>query len=457
MTESKTDRDFALSNFRYDGYDEYESISVDWTNSMPSHWQKGKIKRLFDIQVGKMLQSSRESPSETQLPYLKARHIQQDGGFDTEDLPKMWFSPDEIEKYSLQQGDVLVAEGGDVGRAGIWPGSDEEILYQNAINRIRPIGPDSSRFLNYWLNYLKNQGYIEVICNSATIAHYTAETVENTPLLVPPIEEQESIADFLDYHTSDINELIQRKKSILELLEEKREAFITNTMTKGLNQETIYKSSGIPTIGEIPAHWDVVPNRAIFQEVDNRSEDGSEELLSVSHKTGVTPRSEKDVNMFEADSLEGYKIAQEGDFVINTMWAWMGAVGISPQRGVVSPSYHVYRPNDQALPQFIDYFYRTPPYVTEMGRYSKGVWKSRSRLYPDEFLRMDTILPPIPEQKEIIEEIKKEVKRVDELSSKLAESVEILREKRNALITNAVTGQIDVSDWEPSFEKEATV
>src|SRR5262245_50968551 len=104
-----------------------------------------------------------------------------------------------------------------------------------------------------------------------------------------------------------------------------------------------YKDSGVEWLGRVPDHWEVLRNKAILHEVDDRSETGDEELLTVSHLTGVTRRSEKTVNMTMAETLVGYKICRRFDLAINTMWGWMGALGVSGCDGIVSPSYNVYR------------------------------------------------------------------------------------------------------------------
>src|SRR5690606_3497244 len=134
-----------------------------------------------------------------------------------------------------------------------------------------------------------------------------------------------------------------------------------------------------------PARWSWMRNKALLYEAQGLSVDGSEELLSVSHLTGVGPRSEKNVTMTSAESLEGYRLVESGDLVINTMWAWMGALGVAKQSGIVSPAYGVYRPRPRALfePRFFDYLYRSPEYVMEMTRLSRGIWSSRLRIYPE--------------------------------------------------------------------------
>ena len=160
-------------------------------------------------------------------------------------------------------------------------------------------------------------------------------------LPVPPLPQQRAIADYLDRETARLDALVAAKERVLGLLAEKRRALITRAVTRGLDPSVPLRDSGIPWLGEIPAHWETERARWLFRERDERSDTGGGELLTVSHLTGVTPRSEKDVNMFEAKTTEGYKICLSGDLVINTLWAWMGAMGVSPVDGIVSPAYNV--------------------------------------------------------------------------------------------------------------------
>jgi type I restriction enzyme S subunit len=171
---------------------------------------------------------------------------------------------------------------------------------------------------------------------------------------------------------------------------------------------------------------------------------GEEEMLTVSHLTGVTPRSEKDVNMFEAETNEGYKICHKGDLVINTLWAWMGAMGVASVNGIVSPAYHVYQPGPRLVPTYIDSLVRTPVFAQEVSRYSKGVWSSRLRLYPEGFFEVFLPVPPIEEQSAIVGHIAKETAKLDALHSATERTILLLKERRAALIAAAVTGQIDI-------------
>ena len=270
------------------------------------------------------------------------------------------------------------------------------------------------------------------------------EFVANYRVPVPPIEQQRAIADYLDREAARLDALVAAKQRLLGLLAEKRRAIVTRAVTRGLDPHAPMRDSGVPWLGQIPAHWKVERARWLFRERDQRSEDGSEELLTVSHLTGVTPRSEKDVNMFEAETLEGYKICKIGDLVINTLWAWMGAMGTSFTNGVVSPAYNVYEPTERIYPAYVDALSRLPVFAQEVTRHSKGVWSSRLRLYPDGFFEILLPVPPLSEQQQIAAALAARCRKLTDLQEATTRTIVLLKERRAALIAAAVTGKLDV-------------
>ena len=131
------------------------------------------------------------------------------------------------------------------------------------------------------------------------------------------------------------------------------------------------------------SRWPLYRGKQLFHVIDERSQEGIEDLLSVSHITGITPRNQKNVTMFQAESLVGYKLCQIGDIVANTMWTWQGAIGVSNYMGVVSPSYNVYRQNrDIYHPRFLDMLLREQNLIDVYHSLSTGIRPSRLRLYP---------------------------------------------------------------------------
>ena len=276
------------------------------------------------------------------------------------------------------------------------------------------------------------------------IPHVNGELLANIPIRRPSLLQQRTIADYLDRETARLDALMAAKKRVLCLLGQKRHALITRAITRGLDPNVPFRESGIPWLGEIPAHWDTERARWLFKERDQRSGSGAEELLTVSHLTGVTRRSEKDVNMFEAATTEGYKVCRTGDLVINTLWAWMGAMGVSPIDGIVSPAYNVYEPGARLHSSYVDALVRLPVFAQDVTRYSKGVWSSRLRLYPEGFFAVSVPVPPLGEQRQIVAHVEDETARLDELRTATERTIPLLQERRAALVAAAVTGQLEV-------------
>ena len=216
-------------------------------------------------------------------------------------------------------------------------------------------------------------------------------------------------------------------------------------ITEGLRRYPEYKPSSIGFLGDIPEHWEEKRAKYFYREVDERSTTGKETLLSVSHITGVTPRSQKNVTMFMAESTVGYKICRPGDLAINTMWAWMGAMGASRDLGLISPAYGVYRPwrRDELLPGFVDRLLRIPGYVAEYTCRSTGIQSSRLRLYPEEFLRIPVPCPPPDEQAAIVRFLDRVDRRIRRYVRAKKKLIILLEEQKQVIIHRAVTRGID--------------
>lgn len=205
-----------------------------------------------------------------------------------------------------------------------------------------------------------------------------------------------------------------------------------------------YKDSGLPWLAEIPAHWDEKRAKYFFREVDERSTTGAEQLMSVSHVTGVTPR-KKSVTMFMAESNVGHKICRPGDLAINTMWAWMGAMGVASQTGLVSPSYGVYRPSCDSLfdPRFVGHLLRAQPYISEYLCRSTGIRASRLRLYPEDFLDIPLVRPPREEQQALGRFLKQRDGLILQFIRNRRRLIEVLNEQKQAIINQVFTCGLD--------------
>lgn len=203
-----------------------------------------------------------------------------------------------------------------------------------------------------------------------------------------------------------------------------------------------YKDSGVPWLGAVPSHWAIARFKNLLRERDARSESGSEELLSVSAYTGVTPKSDSTGEgefLSRAESLEGYKICKRNDLVMNIMLAWNRGLGVTKYDGIVSPAYCVFELGSDLHPDFCNYALRADEYTGYFKAHSAGVIDSRLRLYPDKFGALLCTYPPIAEQASIIAFLDRETAKIDALVAEQERLIALLKEKRQAVISYAVT------------------
>jgi type I restriction enzyme S subunit len=417
-----------------------------WSEVAPADWKHQKLKYVARFVGGGTPDKSTPEFWNGDIPWVSPKDMKTDEIFDTED---------HITTEGLQSSATNLVQPGAaliVVRSGILRHS-----IPVAINRVpaalnqdmRAILPNDSCDVRYLARLITGfQAELLRLWSKegATVESLEYDLVASTEIPVPPLARQKSIVEFLDRETADIDALIAAKQRLLGLLAEKRRAIVAEAVMHGLNPTAPLRPSGVDWLGDIPEHWEIERSRWLFTERDQRSETGAEEMLTVSHLTGVTPRSEKDVNMFEAESTVGYKLCFAGDLAINTLWAWMGAMGTARVDGIVSPAYNVYTPGPTLLPDYVDAVVRIPVFAQEATRYSKGVWSSRLRLYPEGFFETWWPVPPLEEQHAIVHHIATETAKIDLLRTATDHSITLLKERRGALIAAAVTGQIVIPE-----------
>jgi type I restriction enzyme, S subunit len=204
---------------------------VEWLGEMPSSWSLPAIGYSYSVQLGKMLDTS-QIVGTSLFPYLRNTDVQWDA-INIDDLPLMDFSEEEKDKFSLMPGDLLVCEGGDIGRSAIWKGELKDCYFQKAIHRLRPINSeiDNPRFLFYFLKNANNTGILLIGQDKATIAHFTAEMVRAQRYPSPPLKDQDKIVKFLDSESNAIDALVAKVERAIELLKERRVALISAAVT----------------------------------------------------------------------------------------------------------------------------------------------------------------------------------------------------------------------------------
>ncbi|PXM41335.1 restriction endonuclease subunit S [Klebsiella variicola] len=204
-----------------------------------------------------------------------------------------------------------------------------------------------------------------------------------------------------------------------------------------------YKDSGVEWLGEVPNHWKTVSISRLFSRV-KRTGYTEKELLSVYRDYGVIPKSSRDDNNNKpSEDLSPYQLVEPNDLVMNKMKAWQGSIAISEYEGIVSPAYFVYKPNnvlfELAHPRYVHYLLRNPIYVTQYLSRSKGIRVNQWDLDPDEFRNIELLLPDKTEQEKIYCFLDHETAKIDDLIAKQQQLIELLKEKRQAVISQAVT------------------
>lgn len=290
----------------------------------------------------------------------------------------------------------------------------------------------------------------DVITTQTALPSVVGSDIENFNCSVPQYGIQKRIADYLDFKTSQLDSLITDKENLILLLEEKRQSIITATVTKGLNSNVKMKDSRVEWIDAIPDHWEEKKIKYIFYEVNDRNTDKYATLLSLFTSIGVRPRSDMEEKGNKAQTVINYKIVRKGDIVVNKLLAWMGAIGISDYEGVTSPDYDVYRAlNPQKISnKYYHYYFRSHYFKGDCFKYGRGIMMMRWRTYPDQFKSIRVPLPPYSEQIEIANYLTEKEKEIENTINEIKLFIEKLKEYRQSLIYEAVTGKFDVCDFE---------
>lgn len=449
---------------RYQPYPEYKESNIPWLNELPKHWVGTHFKRYCDIQLGKMLQPNPASDHDKQIPYLRAVNVQW-GQIDTSNIHEMWASPKDIEKFIVKNGDLLVCEGGEVGRSAILKNLTGTCIIQNALHRIKGNAKTNVPFLHYLMRHIADSKWFDILCNKATIAHLTSEKLGAIDLPLPPCSEQQTIAAFLDYKTARIDALIAKKKALLEKLAEKRTALISHAVTKGLDPKAPMRDSGIDWLGEIPAHWEVKKLK-YFASNENGigiqigpfggmlkdltyDDDGEFKVYGQENTlSGDFYKGRRWITKTQFELLSNYQ-ALPGD-ILFTRKGSIGGCTILPQgiqKGIIDSDTIRLRINSAVMvPLFLLYAFKFSTYFhAQVQRIKRGA--ILSGLNTATIANLIVIAPPPSEQNEITDFFEQETMVLDLLMKKNESAVARLQEYRSALITNAVTGKIDVRSF----------
>ena len=433
---------------KYKAYPEYKDSGVEWLGKIPNHWTTLAIKHVAQLNPSKScigIEKMKGMCSFIPMEKLKFNSLCLDEIKDVTDVYNgyTYFENEDILIAKVtpcfENKNMVVAH--DLNN-GIGFGSSE--IYVLRCNDI--INND---FLFYRLQEDNIMSIAEgAMTGAGGLKRVPSEVLNNFKFGLPSKKEQSIIVDFLKHETAKIDKLIEKQQQLIELLKEKRQAVISHAVTKGLNPDVPMKDSGVEWLGDVPAHWQALPTKRLFRLVAEPAEINNDyELLSVYTAIGVAPRKDLEPKGNKASTTDGYWKVRQGDIIVNKLLAWMGAVGFSNYDGVTSPAYDILRKVKDINPKFYHYLFRLELTQREFKRWSRGIMEMRLRLYFEELGRIIMPVPPREEQDVIVEEIEKIEYQYSQLENIASHQIDLLRERRTALISAAVTGKIDVREW----------
>lgn len=428
---------------QYKAYPAYKDSGVEWIGQVPEHWKIAQIKRISALNPKKSTLSEEKDSLCTFLPMEKLRTnaITLD---ETRPIHEVYggysyFCDDDILIAKVtpcfENGNIAVANG---LVNGIGFGSTE-------INVLRVNGKGHNRFLYYRLQ----EEQFRTIAKSEMrgtggLKRVPTELFESFIIGLPDTDEQATIAATLDRETARIDALIGKKTRFIELLKEKRQALITHAVTKGLDPNVKMKDSGIEWIGQVPEHWEVKPFFALVTEL-NRKNVGLVEtnILSLSYGNIIQKPETRNMGL-TPESYETYQIVESGEIVFRFTDLQNDKRSLRSaqvtQRGIITSAYMAVKP------QSIDstYFaWLMRSYDLCKVFYAMGGGLRQSLKFED-VRRLPVLIPPVDEQSAITNTINAGTARIDALVEKTEQSIALLKERRSAFITAAVTGQIDL-------------
>lgn len=430
---------------RYKAYPEYEDSGVEWLDAVPAHWSRVAIKYMALEEGALFLDGDwieSKDISSDGIKYITTGNVgegaykEQGSGFISEET----FSA--LNCTEVFPGDVLISRlNAPIGRACIVPYLDSRVVtsVDNVIFR-----PDQLYFKEYLVRLFSSPAYFEHTTNlarGATMQRISRGLLGNIRVVVPPKLEQQKIAAFLDHETAKIDAFIEKQQWLIELLKEKRQAVISNAVTKGLNPNALMKDSGVEWLGEVPTHWTVCSLKHQLKSLDSRR-------IPLSAEERGTRQGE--YRYYGAsgviDYIDGYifdeatvLVGEDGANLVNrsTPLAFSAS-----GRYWVNNHAHILKPDDG----LVDFWAEAIEHI-DVNPIVSG--SAQPKLTAESLNNLKIAFPPsASEREEISDFVAQQKAKYIELAQKSETQIALLRERRTALISAAVTGKIDVRDWQ---------
>ena len=437
-------------------YPAMKDSGVEWLGKVPAHWIELPLKRIARIDNSGNYGGEPEN-GKCVLPVATTAQIDRDGHFAVDDMPRRGFSHNDADRYRCRPSDILVVKSsGSIfnvisGKAGIVDAKMPEFVFSNFLLRVvahgRVVNP---RYLFLLLSGHLTRERVKRMVTGSTYPNLRVDEYTSALLPIPPLTEQTAIVRFLDHADQRIRRYIRAKQKLIALLEEQKQAIIHQAVTGQIDVRTgqpypAYKDSGQMWLSDVPAHWEVRRTKVLFRlRTEKSGVSHGRELLSIYTHIGVRPRKDLEEKGNKASTTDDYWIVKRGDLIVNKLLAWMGAIGVSHYDGVTSPAYDILMPIVDLVSDYYHHLFRTQTYLQQFKQHSRGIMDMRLRLYFEQFGQIAVLVPPVDEQRAIVNFYGGVMVDTDHVVNQTRRQIELLREYRTRLIADVVTGKLDV-------------
>ena len=434
-------------------YPSYKPSGVEWLGDVPEHWIVCLFKRQIVRNDGGVWGEEPTGHNDTIV--FRSTEQTMDGRWNIVNPALRNLSDKEKKSALLEEGDLLLTKSsGSSLHIGKTTLVDVEIAknrccYSNFMQRIRTTKTYNSTLGWYVLNNQLTREQFSVFSTSTTgLANLNSEIIGNIHIVVPPVNEQLKVIEYLDTETTRIDNLIAKQEKLIELLEEQRKSIISHAVTKGLNPNAPMKDSGVEWLGEVPEHWEIYPIGYSFDLLKNNNVGDDWEhtqLLSLTLQ-GVI---KKDINEAKGKTHSDYSTYQKvnvGDFIfcLFDIEETPRTVGVVETSGMITSAYTALKPKPFINPKYFYYFFECRDDLKAFGSEYSGL---RKTIRPTKFIKLKICYPKLNEQCEIVGFLDTKCKKIDLLISKQQQLIKKLKEYRISIISHAVTGKIDVREF----------